>query len=803
MDVAQIGFSADTSELVEAKAALNGLVPAADRAERASDRLNKMMLAGSKAALAAARADVEKANAVLSAAKASDTASKSDIAAAASAKRKAQASYDAAKAATAQRAASEAAAASAKKEAAALNAAATASDRYSASAGKRTSVPSVGAGNRHGNDVTPWGKPTADNDNLQQSAGAMKANVGNIAAQFQDIGVTAAMGMNPLLIALQQGTQLSMAMGGGVRSLVAALATVFSPVALLTIAVVALIAAGIQMVEWASLAQWGLNALAGILPQVATGIALVGTAITIAFAPAILTAFWNLFILVAAGIVGSVGAIIAAVGAIPLAIGLIIADLYIFRDEWTQVLGVDLIGAAKTGVNYIIGAFVGAYNDIVFLWQQFPAIIGGAAIGAANMAIKAVNAIIAASVAGLNSLIQAVNKIGAVGESLGIGGFAIGEVEAPQFDTIANDAAASLEGAVKNRNAALKEALAKDYLGAIGGAVTDAATQAGAKLKEFSAGLTVDDAKKKKGGGGGAGGATEGEKFEDIVAGAERTIATLQAERDAIGLTAEATARLKYETDLLNQAQQKNIQLTPEQRSQLLGLAADMANLEAETSRAKDALDFAKDATKGFVSDLVGGLRQGKSLWEAFGDAANNALDKIIDKLLNQFIDAIFTTNSAASSLGGGAGGGGFLSSLLGGFGALFGFAKGGAFPNGISAHSNSVVDKPTLFAFASGAGVMGEAGPEAIMPLKRGPDGSLGVQMHGGSQSSGGDSTIVIAPVMNFEGGSSGNAAQDEKQAARISDAVMDAIGAIVDERILRSNSYGGALNPRGFTNG
>lgn len=49
-------------------------------------------------------------------------------------------------------------------------------------------------------------------------------------------------------------------------------------------------------------------------------------------------------------------------------------------------------------------------------------------------------------------------------------------------------------------------------------------------------------------------------------------------------------------------------------------------------------------------------------------------------------------------------------------------FAMGGAF-------TNSIVDSPTLFKFANGAGLMGEAGPEAIMPLKRGSDGSLGVQ--------------------------------------------------------------------------
>ncbi|MDZ8348127.1 hypothetical protein SNB20_02610, partial [Escherichia coli] len=39
-----------------------------------------------------------------------------------------------------------------------------------------------------------------------------------------------------------------------------------------------------------------------------------------------------------------------------------------------------------------------------------------------------------------------------------------------------------------------------------------------------------------------------------------------------------------------------------------------------------------------------------------------------------------------------------------------------------------TVVNRPTFFAFAKGAGVMGEAGPEAILPLRRGADGKLGV---------------------------------------------------------------------------
>jgi lambda family phage tail tape measure protein len=62
-------------------------------------------------------------------------------------------------------------------------------------------------------------------------------------------------------------------------------------------------------------------------------------------------------------------------------------------------------------------------------------------------------------------------------------------------------------------------------------------------------------------------------------------------------------------------------------------------------------------------------------------------------------------------------------------------FAKGGTF-------SNSIVSSPTLFKFADGGttrtGLMGEAGPEAIMPLKRGSDGSLGRTSHRATRGNG-----------------------------------------------------------------
>ena len=73
--------------------------------------------------------------------------------------------------------------------------------------------------------------------------------------------------------------------------------------------------------------------------------------------------------------------------------------------------------------------------------------------------------------------------------------------------------------------------------------------------------------------------------------------------------------------------------------------------------------------------------------------------------------------------------------------------AKGGAYVHGVEAFAqggmftNSIVNSPTLFKFAQGTGLMGEAGPEAIMPLKRDSSGNLGVRA--GSQST--PSTTVV----------------------------------------------------------
>ncbi|WP_252120332.1 phage tail tape measure protein [Symbiopectobacterium purcellii] len=127
------------------------------------------------------------------------------------------------------------------------------------------------------------------------------------------------------------------------------------------------------------------------------------------------------------------------------------------------------------------------------------------------------------------------------------------------------------------------------------------------------------------------------------------------------------------------------------------------------------------------------------SIIQAGGDAAFQQLD---NSVMNFVRTGKLNFSSFAESVLGMLAEIAVKSALVQGMNALmgaFGFtakanAKGGVYTSSsLSAYSGQVVDRPTLFAFAKGAGLMGEAGPEAIMPLTRNANGVLGVRAVGG----------------------------------------------------------------------
>lgn len=134
------------------------------------------------------------------------------------------------------------------------------------------------------------------------------------------------------------------------------------------------------------------------------------------------------------------------------------------------------------------------------------------------------------------------------------------------------------------------------------------------------------------------------------------------------------------------------------------------------------------DAFKGAEDAFVEFARTGKL---EFASLADSIISDIIRIGVQQSITGQFA--KAADFYGLFAGSGVNTGSVTGADMDVFSqWARGGVPSSDISRYSNSIVDKPTFF--ATGGNVMGEAGPEAIMPLTRTPDGNLGVRTTGGA---------------------------------------------------------------------
>ncbi|WP_312657255.1 phage tail tape measure protein [Kluyvera ascorbata] len=201
------------------------------------------------------------------------------------------------------------------------------------------------------------------------------------------------------------------------------------------------------------------------------------------------------------------------------------------------------------------------------------------------------------------------------------------------------------------------------------------------------------------------------------------------------------------------------------------GMKEGFANwADTASDYASQSADLVNNSMSGLVGNISEALAGNKVDWEDWSKSVLASMQKII---LNAMI-----VNSLQSSMGGG----GFLGGLFGGSAggstpsgsynsAASGLqlnAKGGAYASAsLSAYSNSIVRSPTYFAFAKGAGLMGEAGPEAIMPLTRSADGSLGVRVTGAQTSPAGSGEINITQHFTISGNGDAALKQAMQEAA------------------------------------
>lgn len=168
---------------------------------------------------------------------------------------------------------------------------------------------------------------------------------------------------------------------------------------------------------------------------------------------------------------------------------------------------------------------------------------------------------------------------------------------------------------------------------------------------------------------------------------------TAEGERQAVDELAEAYQRLRQASGGATE-----------------GLSFDLKSSTAEIRRMeREAASLSRSLGSGLRRALDGAVFSGKKLGDVFRDLALSMARTALGAAVSPIQSAV----------------GGAVSGLFGGF------ANGGAFSAGrVRAFARGgVVSGPALFPMRGGAGLMGEAGPEAIMPLARGADGSLGVK--------------------------------------------------------------------------
>ncbi len=171
-----------------------------------------------------------------------------------------------------------------------------------------------------------------------------------------------------------------------------------------------------------------------------------------------------------------------------------------------------------------------------------------------------------------------------------------------------------------------------------------------------------------------------------------------------------------------------------------IGNAADMAAaFNAEMARMRET--FA--GTGQDVATLERGISRGLNTAIRGAILSGDSLSDALRNLANAMVNAAF--NAAVRPVTSHVGG-----LIADGIGAIVGglvpFEKGGSLAQGRVQPfaQGGIVSGPTTFAMRGGTGLIGEAGPEAIMPLARGRDGKLGVRAEPGGR--------PVTVVMNIQ---------------------------------------------------
>ncbi len=195
----------------------------------------------------------------------------------------------------------------------------------------------------------------------------------------------------------------------------------------------------------------------------------------------------------------------------------------------------------------------------------------------------------------------------------------------------------------------------------------------------------------------------------------------------------------------------------------LAGSAGMVAAFDGELTRMRESLVFTGREVNTLSTGIGGGLRRafdglvfdGVKLSDALRGVARTMADTVYGVAMKPVQNAL---------------GGAIAQGLNGLLGGLMPFEKGGAFAQGrvMPFAKGGVVAQATAFPMRGATGLMGEAGPEAIMPLARGADGRLGVQAAGSARPVTVVMNITTPDVQGFQRSQTQIAAQAQRMLAR-----------------------------------